>query len=125
MNSKKVERELKVLNARRFKLLAVLDKTESKRLSEAAAKLVGKCFKYHNSYSVDEKWWLYLKVVGCDGHKLIVEKFQTTSRGNSMIERDFQFLFGDAHLGDWYIPISDEEFDKAIKPIIRVIRSIK
>lgn len=42
------------------------DKIENKEKREQALALVGKCFKYRNSYGAGEKrdWWLYAIITG-------------------------------------------------------------
>jgi hypothetical protein len=70
-------------------------------------KLVGKCFKYHNSYGHGEKWWLYKRILDARGH---AHTFEKTS-GNEFIAR-----FGSgSYLSDNYLPITRAEFDKAWK----------
>lgn len=75
--------------------------------------LLGKAFKYRNSYSCPEKrgnyWWLYAKVVKVDqdGH-LMVFMFQTDKYGNVDIKPSEHRY----HMDD-YTGISASEFHKA------------
>lgn len=80
---------------------------EAKERAERNASLVGKCFRYHNSYGGGyEKWWLYARVIGVDewGQPLLF-KFQTTSSDEIQIEPAAR---GPAI--DMYEPISNPQF---------------
>jgi hypothetical protein len=73
-------------------------------------KLVGKCFKYSNSYGSGERWWLYAKVLRIEpdelGHDVIVWKFEKTSDGKHQVDLNERYgLFG----GSW-LPITEDEF---------------
>lgn len=75
-------------------------------------KLIGKCYKFRNSYSQSEKWWLYIKIVGIekDGD-LIIHKFQKDNYGR--IEIESETTWSDFEGDNDYIPISEKEYKKA------------
>jgi hypothetical protein len=85
----------------------------------AVKKLVGKCYKYRNSYSQGERWWLYRKILryveGDQVDYLIGEKFQTTINGSSNWETDVIISGATVRMGltEGYIEISEVEYQKA------------
>ncbi len=61
-------------------------RTELNRIEEAERDaenraLIGKCFKYRNSYSEGQKWWLYQRVVSVKGGMVNIFGFETDIRG--------------------------------------------
>lgn len=63
-----------------------LEQIESEKRNAA---LVGRCFRYRNSYSCPEpweKWWLYVKVTGVRGNYLETFRFQDDLQGHIEIE---------------------------------------
>lgn len=93
--------------------LREVERIESQRQGEA---LVGRCFKYHNSYSgPGERWWYYVTVskVNREGH-MIGFTFQTDIRGKHEIETEhFISSTGSLAEGSGYLPITRGEFDAA------------
>jgi hypothetical protein len=75
--------------------------------------VVGKCFKYRNSYSCHEKpsdyFWLYLKVVKAAGGRLETFTFQTDNRGRFEVETRSNLY----HINEGYREISGKEFQSA------------
>lgn len=69
-------------------VIAAFHKEETrKRVAENRA-LIGKFFKYRNSYGSGEKWWLYVAVTGVDGGGTPTGwRFQRTSNDTVEIER--------------------------------------
>ena len=89
-----------------------LDAIEKKEKEKTIRPLVGKCFKYRNSYGSDENWWLYKKILSIsDRAWLNAFMFQKTSRGNWEIHFNETYI----SLLDGYISISEEEFNQAWK----------
>jgi len=70
-----LEEKKKTLN----KLANEILKQEELVASAVSKSLVDRCYKYHNSYSNQERWWLYLKVLRAKGTWLRVEKIQRDS----------------------------------------------
>lgn len=90
---------------------------DERRRAENAA-LVGKTFKYRNSYSCPEKasdyWWLYAKVTKMDTDgTLSLFTFETDKCGRIRIEL-FHHRYG---LDSSYVPISAAEYRKALKAL--------
>lgn len=123
MNEKKIIEDLNKLDKKRGKLKKILDNIDNKKRAELAKTFLGKCYKFHNSYSGDNKWWLYIKVVGVDGTELIYEEFQETCYGEIEIKRARRpiykydsFPFG--AFDSSYIPIDEKEFQEAKEKIL-------
>ena len=72
---------------------AQLDDIEEKRLIKKRLPMVGKCFKFLNSYGSDKKWWLYIKVLRLDGVHFIYFMFEKTSSGMiKIVPEEFGYL---------------------------------
>ncbi len=78
-------------------------------------KMIGRCFKFRNSYGSDPgKWWLYVRIVGLSegGSMFKVHEFQTDSDGRPSIGEsahvDTTFQNSD------YIPITEAEYREGI-----------
>lgn len=48
---------------------------------ERNSPLVGRYFKYRNTYGFGESWWLYLKVIGLEDSAFRVVQFEITETG--------------------------------------------
>lgn len=70
--------------------------------------LVGKCFRYWNSYGQDEHWWLYARVDGTDNYWPYSFQFQKTSQNEFRIETLKTFTSSER-----YKEISEAEFSQA------------
>lgn len=86
---------------------------EDKQLAQEAKALVGKCFRYRNSYGSGESWWYYVEVIGSKENQLITETFQETPIEIEIKRRHHYFPL-DADYGE----ISRKEFQKAKNAII-------
>lgn len=85
-----------------------LGRIDEKRREEENAKLIGRCFKYRNSYGSGKKWWLYTKVTK-GGYWPQAFSFQQTSHKTYEVrsEESFPSIAG-------YVPVSEGEFKKAL-----------
>lgn len=76
--------------------------------------LLGKCFKYRNSYSCPEKpsdyWWLYTKVVGLEGPNIFYTEFEVAKDGRISINFNRQCYASMIH---GHVEIRASEFNKA------------
>lgn len=89
-----------------------LSRIDEQRKIKENAKLVGRCFKYHNTFGSGKKWWLYARVI-TGGYWLKSLTFQHTTRG-------FEVVTGESfHPSIGYIPISKSEFDRALRAFTR------
>lgn len=88
---------------------------------KAARALIGRCFKYRNSYGVGgphEKWWLYAIATGVDALGTVVAlSFQRTSNDTIEIENKARIF-----IGSGYEEIRPAEFWKAAAQIRKEVR---
>lgn len=98
-----------------------IDRAEQERERK---KLIGKCFKYRNSYSMPQKdsdyWPIYVKVVGADGYRCRAFTFQTDKDGKIKIEPQDYFSARDG-----YKPITAAEFNREWKALKARIAKLK
>jgi hypothetical protein len=90
-----------------------LDTIESKRIGAINKRLLGKCYRFRNSYSSDSKWWLYLKCVSVNGRELTTIQFEKDCYGKIEITQE-KFRFS---LSDSYQEITQDHFEQAWKEL--------
>ena len=115
-----IEELEQTIKAANRKLCAIRD---AERAAENA-KLVGKCFRYRNNYSLPEGpkdgWWLYGKALRVtENGSLIMHQFQTDKYGNLDVKFDETKYY---HMNGWQ-PISAGEFTKAWRAVQKKIAS--
>ncbi len=82
--------------------------------------LVGKCFKYLNSYGSSEKWWLYTKVLRLDDEGYPVAwRFQIDCHGQIEISPPEERSY--VYPGNGYQPITVAEFGKQWRATIAAV----
>lgn len=88
--------------------------------------LIGKSFRYRNSYSCPEKpsdyFWLYLRVMSVEGLTINCLTFQTDNRGRVEIDTRHQKYSGG--LSDGYRPITKGQFDRAWRALQKRITTL-
>jgi len=85
------------------------------------SKLVGKCFKYRNSFSSPSAgWWLYAKVTGVDGRWCIAFDFQKKEDETFEIRTAQTFTCGDG-----WGEISVKEFDTEWNRFLAELASLR
>jgi len=98
------------------KLQAAVWKEQEKKQTAEAKKLIGKCFKFRNSYSCPEgdkdKWWFYRRVVSAANGCTITIEHEVDKDGNLSIKKGKQSpqFFG---MDSGYIPITADEYKDA------------
>jgi hypothetical protein len=108
-----------------------LEKEElTKRIMPKAKKLIGKCYKYRNSYGGDQKpWWLYQKVVEIksinDENRvwLKVNTFQQDCIGDINFKKE-EFGYCDLRGGDNYQEISSKEYEMEKNKLIDILKTL-
>jgi uncharacterized protein with NRDE domain len=114
---------LEEINAQMRKLQAERSKLEEAERFERNRDLLGKCFRYRNSYGPDSRWWLYAKVVKVTKDGTITTfEFQTDSQGKTDVRPKaihFRCLL------DGYMPISTAEFRKQWRAVQKKIADYK
>lgn len=71
-----------------------LNALKAEQADQRNAALVGKCFKYRNSYSCpgpDDYWWMYAQVLRAKDGSLRALRFQTDRDGKVEVEPDAYF----------------------------------
>ena len=104
------ELQIASLGGRRRHLEATFHQQE---IEPTLKKLIGKCFKYRNSYSSDSKWWLYSKIVGYKRPDLILHTFQIIPTEGIEFETKKIAYKGNSHLFETSISLA--EFNKAYR----------
>lgn len=103
-------------------IMAQINAMDEKAERERNKDLLGKCFKYHNSYGGDRpKWWMYARVLEIPtrwGGKCFT--FQTDCDGKIEVEPGGSRMAPSAHSPNW-LPISLSEFSAAWRVVQRRI----
>lgn len=82
--------------------------------------LLGKCFKYRNSYGSGSKgWWLYKKVISVNGNELKAFQFESMADGRLQCCSDFSYGV------EGYTEIPRAEYDKAWEKFLQGIADAK
>ncbi len=109
-----------------------LSKIRSAAHAKQNMELIGRCFKYRNSYSLPEGpgdyWWMFCKVTGVEGDALLILEFQTDKYGETSIKKDSRNLGLEmSHLSESsnYIPIGNDEFQAEWDSLIGRLQGIK
>lgn len=77
------------LKTQRHRLQCKIDDIEAERARKEHEKLVGRCYKYRNSYGSGEKWWLYAKVTAAGDIQPLATTFEQTANGSIEIRREW------------------------------------
>lgn len=95
-------------------------------------KLVGKCYKFSNTYGVGDdmrRWPLYARIVGFDEKDMSFEsvEFQLTTRNNIEIrfrKRDNFDCRSHYSLSTGWVEISLKEYDRARRTLLRRVEAL-
>lgn len=128
MKQKDILKELEVkANKARWAFQNKQDEYNNKIALPSLRKMVGKCFKYHNSYGGDlPRWFLYSKVISIDEKTLTFTciSFQRTSLERVEIELTKKFNFNGKNYfdGSNYIPVSTAEYNRAKNSLLKFMK---
>jgi hypothetical protein len=104
-----------------IELSKIRDKINSIEDVPKAQALVGKCFKYPNSFGCNSKWWIYIRVLSAEDTEVTTDEFEENSNGqiefNYNCERYYNTYCGNSS----YIPISKEEYLKAREALVKKV----
>jgi hypothetical protein len=108
---------------------ALLEREKDEVARPAFAALVGKCFKFRNSYGSGEKWWLYVRILRLHKDSLTYDtvQFQNTSRSNIEIEYRQQWNFQQGNhfsVQNGWEEITFEEYDLERKQLLRRVKEL-
>ena len=115
--------KLEELQDERTRLNIHIWEIERRESDKRNATLIGKCFRYSNSFGSGESWWLYVKIIGAVDGNLISRRFQTDCRGRMEVEPEHT-TFTDLLNAD-YEEISSKDFDTAWIDFKATIKDIK
>ena len=104
------------LQAAARKANRALHRAQEQRAAKLNAAMVGKCFRYKNSYGPKEPgdyFWFYLRVLSTDGFGVRCHTFQTDNDGRIEIQWNNHRSSYQGALNGGYEPISQAQFDKA------------
>lgn len=104
------------------KLQRQLDKIEDAKSDAKNAALVGRYFRYRNSYGSGSVWWMYFKVTGYKGGSIRGQQFQTTSDDEVQIEPARSFY---RHMHGGFEEIKKSEYERELKKVQRRIAALK
>ena len=99
-----------------------LNEIEAKERDEKNALVVGKCYKYRNSYGSGKKWWLYTKVLRVVDGGLVVHQFQTDSRGQMKATPEADIFH---YLSPEYQEIQQMEFSERWSDFVAAINAME
>ncbi len=107
------------------KLLREIRRVEEKLIAAKLKKTVkvGDCYKFHNSYHGDDRWWFYHKVIEVMSTMVRTESIQYTS-DNTLLYRPRDLVFGfNGEIRNGYMPIPRREYERAKARILKKIRT--
>src|SRR3990167_10109433 len=110
--------EIEKLQAKFYAARDALQLAEKKQQETDNRALVGRHFKYRNSYSGSRQWWMYTKVLAVRGSKLMCHEFQTTCDGKIEINLKRTY-FG--RINGSYQKATAAEFKKAWRAVQKKI----
>lgn len=101
--------------------LASIREAEERKQYKA---LVGRCFKFNNSYGGDRpRWWLYIKVTGIGEFWPEAFEFQTTCEQEIIIKQEKCRIGVGADRG--YVEITAKEFNREWAKVKKQITRMK
>ena len=106
------------------KLLREIRLEEEKLVAAKLKKTVkvGDCYKFHNSYSGDDRWWFYHKVTKIRDSLVHTESIQFTS-DDTLLYRPKDVVFGfNGELRSGYVRIPPKEYERAKARILKKIK---
>ena len=116
-----IENLKKLCTAHEKELNTLRDKIREIEYVPKAKALIGKCFKYPNSYGFGTKrFWAYKRVVSAKAELLRVDSFQEEVYGKIEINYDSQESAAYFSNRTW-IPISEKEYFTAQAKLIKKI----
>jgi len=116
------EKEFEKIRRKFHKAKYEMDRIKDEKLKEQNKTFIGKCFKFRNSYGGDNRWWLYIKVVGVEDTYLITESYEITSHKRVEIQQKSHGVYGLGRQMEDYEPITNKQFEIARKRIIKKLK---
>lgn len=112
--------ELKQLERKRAEVNQQIWAIEHAKDEARSSAVVGRCFKYLNSYGSGDKWWLYFKAERFDGGQVIGPKFEhrTGGYGGELIVEPLSHVF--SHM-QGYVEIDADEYEAALTDFVGAV----
>ena len=118
---KELDNKIRELERKQSPFIKERNKLKDQINLEENKVLLGKCFKYRNSYGSGEKWWLYRKVVSVGDWDVTVISAQDCNNGTIEIIKETHSASG-YKIGGYHTEISLEEFNKNFEDILKKIK---
>lgn len=113
------------LDAQLAALMAEKNRREQAKRTAEHESLLGRCFKYSNSYGHRDRWWMYLKIVEIGEYWPLAFKFQTCLNDGEkeyrLEPRDLTTGVCSDAIGGGYIEITQAEFDVALNEFLEAL----
>lgn len=130
---KKLKKAIALKEKDRMRATTELRKLESclygLQMDPKMQKMVGRCFKYRNSFGHDcPGWWLYVKVIGYkprDRSLLLCRYERTSHRGINVVPTEETFSIEPLKHHLFQIPITVKQFDANINNVIKELEKMK
>lgn len=103
--------ELEELQAKRAEIQSRIWEIERAENEAACRELIGKCFRFCNSYGSGDDWWLYVKIIDVEDGNLIAHRFETCSHGTMQAQP--RTALWPHNLESGYTEIDASEFNAA------------
>jgi hypothetical protein len=133
MTNDERRQQIENLTTRGNKLLGrardLLEEQRNEIARPALRKLVGKCFRFENSYGSGEKWPLYVRIISFDEKAMTYKtvQFQNTTRQRIEIEYRQEHNFEQhARFGveNGWTPLSEEEYERERKKLLQFVKEL-
>lgn len=120
MTDDQIRTRLVELNASVNEALALRNELDEREKRAKVLPLVGKCFKYRNSYSFGESWWLYAIVIGTTEGQKMPRAITFQDDGQGQISIAYEHHGSTLTNGGW-TEIARSEFDRAVRAITKKV----
>ena len=116
-----LDKQLKELKKEECPLIDKRNKLQEQIDTKNNIPLIGKCFKFRNSYGGGGKWWLYTKVISCDNWSAKVINIQKAG-GGTITCRTETHSANSYKERDYYTIISYKEFKKNFDRLMKELK---
>ena len=87
-------------------------------------KLIGKYFKFKNSYGAGKKWWLYKKIVAANTDSVTTISAEKDNDESISIQTDNRSATGFKAKNSGYTPITKREFSQKFKKLLAEVNEL-
>jgi len=118
LDTKQLKEALAGMEKERLRISNIIFTLEEVPKIKAA---IGKYFKYLNSYSTKEKWWMFIHVKKMKKNELIIDVFERDTSGKIEFQigrRDYGRIYIN---NPSYVEITKQEYFNTLKKILRSV----